>query len=180
MVNQLTDIDYTALEYICLNLRDCDKREIYALRNYDNALQLAMDAHAAIRNFGRGRVSWVDGRPAAVAAFTEEWPGVWYVWMFGTKDFKAAAIPLLRWVRKEANAILSVCDGHRLHCDSIVGHHEAHKMIRAMGGLPEFTDKEGNPLPSRKLGKGGEDFIRFVWLKGENEAVLHPHYVRAG
>lgn len=151
-------------------MRDCDKQEIYALRSYDNPLQLASDAHAAIRNMGRGRISWVNGRPAAVAAFTEEWSGVWYVWMFGTDDFRAAAIPLLRWVRKEANDILEVCAGHRLHCDSMVGHDEAHKMIKAMGGLPEFT--------MRKLGKNGEDFTRFVWLRGENEAILHPHYVR--
>lgn len=155
-----------------MNMRACDREEIYALRNYDNPLQLAMDAHAAIRNLGRGRISWVKGKPAAVGAFTEEWSGVWYVWMFGTDDFKAAAIPLLRWVRQEANDILTVCKGHRLHCDSMVGHDEAHKMIKAMGGLPEFT--------MRKLGKNGEDFTRFVWLRGENEQVLHPGYVRAG
>ena len=167
----LTDIDYTALEFVIMNMRDCDKEEIYALRDHDNPLQLAMEAHAAIRNKGRGRISWVNGRPAAAAAFTEEWPGVWYVWMFGTEDFKAAAIPLLRWVRHEANDILSVCAGHRLHCDSMVGHDEAHKMITAMGGLPEGP-------PMRRLGKNKEDFQRFVWLRGENEAVLKPHYVR--
>jgi hypothetical protein len=168
----LTDIDYTALEFVIMRMRDCDKEEIYALRDHDNPLQLAMEAHYAIRNKGRGRISWVNGRPAALAAFTEEWPGVWYVWMFGTEDFRAAAIPLLRWVRKEANDILSICAGHRLHCDSMVGHDEAHKMIKAMGGLPEGA-------PMRRLGKHGEDFQRFVWLKGENEAVLKPHYVRA-
>lgn len=168
----LTDVSYNDLEYVCLQMRACDREEIYALRNYDNPLQLAMDAHAAIRNLGRGRISWVKGKPAAVGAFTEEWSGVWYVWMFGTDDFKAAAIPLLRWVRQEANDILTVCKGHRLHCDSMVGHDEAHKMIKAMGGLPEFT--------MRKLGKNGEDFTRFVWLRGENEEVLHPGYVRAG
>lgn len=172
MVSGLTDIDYNSVEYVVLNMRACDREEIYALRAHDNPLQLAMEAHAAIRNMGRGRIAWVDGKPAAVAAFTEEWPGVWYVWMFGTNDFKAAAIPLLRWVRTEANEILSVCKGHRLHCDSMVGHDEAHKMIKAMGGLPEFT--------MRRLGKNGEDFTRFVWLRGENEQVLHPHYVRAG
>lgn len=167
----LTDVDYLSLEYVCLNMRACDREEIYAIRNYDNPLQLAMDAHAAIRNLGRGRISWVNGKPAAVAAFTEEWSGVWYVWMFGTDDFKAAAIPLLRWVRTEANDILTVCKGHRLHCDSMVGHDEAHKMIKAMGGLPEGA-------PMRKLGKNQQDFQRFVWLNGENDAVLKPHYVR--
>jgi hypothetical protein len=167
----LTDVDYIALEFICMNMRECDKEELYALRTYDNPLQLAMDAHAAIRNLGRGRISWVKGRPAAVGAFTEDYPGVWSVWMFGTDDFKAAAIPLLRWVRTEANEILTVCKGHRLHCDSIANHPDAHKMIQAMGGKQESV--------KRKLGKGGEDFICFVWLNGENDAILKPHYVRA-
>ena len=166
----LTDLDYISLEFICLNMRDIDKREIYALRNHDNPLQLAMEAHAYIRNQGRGRISWVGGKPGAMAAFTEDWPGVWSVWMFGTDDFRAAAIPLLRWVRSEANDILSVCAGHRLQCDSQAGHDEAHKMIMAMGALPEFT--------MRRYGKDGSDFVRFVWLNGENDAVLRPHYQR--
>lgn len=166
----LTDIDYLALEYVVLNMREQDRREIYALRPHDNPLQLAMEAHAVIRNQGRGRISWINGRPAAVAAFTEDWSGVWSVWMFGTEDFKAAAIPLLRWVRTEANEILTVCKGHRLHCDSHAECFEAHKMIKAMGAVPEFT--------MRKYGKDGSDFIRFVWLNGENDAVLKPHYVR--
>lgn len=166
----LTDISYFELEFICMGMRESDKSEIFAMRPHDNPLQLAMEAHAVIKNQGRGQISWVKGRPAAVAAFTEDWPGVWSVWMFGTEDFKAAAIPLLRWVRKEANDILKVCAGHRLQCDSAASHHEAHKMIKAMGAIPEFT--------MRKYGKTGEDFIRFVWLNGENDAVLKPHYQR--
>lgn len=62
----LTDIDYTALEYICLNMRDCDRREIYALRPHDNPLLLASEAHALIRNTGRGRIGWAKGRLAAL------------------------------------------------------------------------------------------------------------------
>lgn len=167
----LTDVDYLALEFICLGMRESDKAEIYALRNYDNPLQLALDAHAAIRNMGRGRIAWVNGKPAAVAALTEEWPGVWYIWMFGTEDLKAAAVPLMRWFRHEAKDILTVCKGHRLHCDSKWDHYEAHKMLKAMGA------REEHRFP--KYGKDGEDFIRFVWLAGEDDAVLGSHFVRA-
>ena len=166
----ITDITYNAIEYVCLNMREADKREILAMQDSDNLLLLASFAHAGISNRGRGKVAWVGGKPAAVAAFTEEWPGVWYVWMFGTADFKAAAIPLLRWVKREASEILSVCNGHRLHCDSMADHTEAHRMIQAMGGVKECT--------LRKLGKGGEDYIRFAWFNGENDAVLRAGYVR--
>lgn len=166
----LTDLDYISLEFICLNMRTVDRAEVFALRQHDNPLQLAFEAHAYFRNMGRGKISWVNGRPAAVAAFTEDWPGVWSVSMFGTGDFKAAAIPLLRWVRKEANDILTVCNGHRLQCDSAASHSEAHVMIKAMGAREECR--------LRKYGKTGEDFIRFVWFNGENDAVLKPHYLR--
>jgi hypothetical protein len=166
----LTDLTYLDLEYICLNLRQADKSEVFALRPHDNPLQLALEAHAYIRNQGRGKIAWINGRPAAVAAFTEDWPGVWSVWMFGTDDFKAAAIPLVRWARKEAKDILSICAGHRLQCDSAADHHEAHALIKAMGAKEEYR--------MRRYGKHGDDFIRFVWLNGENDAVLKPHYQR--
>ena len=166
----ITEVTYISVEYVCLNMRAEDKREILALRESDNLLALACDAHAGIVNKGRGRVAWWKGKPAAVAALTEEWPGVWYAWMFGTDDFRPAAVPLLRWIKHELNDILSLTNAHRLHCDSIIDHVEAHKMIKAMGGLPEFT--------MRKYGKGGEDFIRFVWFNGENDKVRYSGYVR--
>lgn len=167
----LTDITLSDLEYICLKMREIDKTEIYAIRPHDSPLQLAAEAYHMIRNMGRGRIAWANGRPAAVAAFTESWPGVWEVWMFGTDDFKAAAVPLLRWFRKEARDILANVNGHRLQCDSRADHTEAHRLIKAAGGIEEGL--------LRRYGKDGSDYIRFVWLNGENDAVLKPHYVRA-
>lgn len=167
----LTELTYVDLEYVVLNMRDEDWREIIGLQDHESPLRLACEMNYFIGNHGRGRVSWVDGRPAAVAFFAERWPGVWEVGMFGTNSFKAAAMPLLRWFRQEANEILTVCNGHRLHCDSRADHEEAHRMIRAMGGEEEVT--------LRRLGKDGSDYIRFVWLNGENDAVLKPGYVRA-
>lgn len=167
----LTDIDYNALEYLCLNMRSRDREEIYALRPHDNPLQLAMEAHAQIRNLGRGRIAWWKGKPAAVLAFTEDWPGVWSIWMFGTDDFKNVAIDLVRWARKEASEILKVCAGHRIHCDSRSDYEEAHKLLKAAGAKPE-----GQKV---RYGKDGQDYTTFVWLRERDGAVLEPHFVRA-
>lgn len=153
-------------------MRAADRREIMAMRPHDSAVHLAWEAYHTVKAQGRGRIAWHKGKPAAFAAFTEIWPGRWQCWMFGTDHFKDAAVPLLRWFRKEANDILSVVNAHRLDCDSIADHHEAHAMIRAMGGI------EDGPV-MRKYGKGGEDFQRFVWFNGENDAVIKPGYVRA-
>lgn len=166
----LTDIDYFSLEYVCMNMREEDKREIFALRAHDSPLQLAAEAHAAIKNLGRGRLGWWQGRPVAACAFTESWPGCWEIWMFGTSDFKNVAIEMVRWFRKEANDILSICAGRRLQCDSMATHEEAHKLIKAAGGIEEAR--------FHAYGKGGEDFIRFTWRPGVNDAILRPNFVR--
>lgn len=168
----LTEIDLAALEYICLNMRERDQKEIYNICPHDNPLRLAWESHHMILNQGRGRIAWHDGRPAAIAAFVETWPGVWNVFMWGTRDFNHAAIELLRWFRREARDILSVCKGHRLQCDSLMGFEEAHKMIRAFGGVPEGP-------PMRAYGKDGSDYQRFVWLKERDSAVLDKHFTRA-
>lgn len=168
----LTDIDHVSIEYIAINMREGDWTEISALLPHDSRIRFAWEAYHHILNNGRGQVSWHDGRPAALAAFVEMRPGVWEVYMCGTGDFTAALVPLLRWFRREANDILGVCKGHRLQCDSRCGYDEAHKMIMAMGGKAE-----GEPM--RRYGKDGSDFQRFVWLNGENDAVLKPHYTRA-
>lgn len=167
----LTEFNLYAFEFICINMRESDRTEVFGILPHDSPLQLAYEAAHLIRNKGRGRIAWHDGKPAAVAALTEDHPGTWTAWMFGTDDFKACAVELLRWFRKEANEILTVCEGRRLHADSRFDHHEAHKMLKALGAVEEVT--------LRKYGKDGADYIRFVWFNGENDAVLKPHYVRA-
>jgi hypothetical protein len=168
----LTEITPDGLDYIACNMREVDQAEIYNLLAHDNWVRFSWEAYHLILNNGRGRLAWHNGRPCGIGAFTECRPGVWDVWMLGTNDFRAGAVPLLRWGRKEANDILSVCKGIRLQCDSRVGHPEAHKMITAMGGLPE-----GPPMTS--YGKDGSAYQRYVWLPGENDAVLKPGFVRA-
>lgn len=168
----LTDLTLHDLEYVCLNMRAADAEEILAMRPHDSRIRLAWEAYHHILNNGRGKIAWHNGKPAAVSAFTEVWPGRWEVWMFGTDDFKAAAVPLLRWFRHEANDILTICRGNRLECDSRMGHDEAHAMIQAFGGKPEGPPMQG-------YGKDGCAYQRFVWLPGQNDGVLKPGFTRA-
>ena len=169
----LTDITHLDMIYLCSNMRENDRTEIFALRPHDSPDMLAWEAYHAIRNTGRGRIAWHKGRPAGVAAFTEQWPGCWEVWMFGTDEFRSVVIDLVRWFRKEANDILNVCEGRRLQCDSRLGYDEAWKLIQAMGGVPE-----GPPMMA--YGKDGAAYQRFVWLRdSESARVLDPHYTRA-
>lgn len=170
MTVQLYEPTHAALEYLCFNLRPGDAEEVFGLLNHDAPFRLAWETYHGILNHGRGRVAYVNGRPAAVAAFIEMHSGVWQVWMFGTEDFKKGAFPLLKWFRHEANDILGVCRGHRLQCDSRADYAEAHKMIEGMGGVRESV--------MRRYGKDGSDYVRFVWLNGENDSVLRRGHTR--
>lgn len=169
----VTPVSFGALEDICQNLRAMDAEEVYNIRPHDSWRKLAHESWYLIRDKGRGAVAWHKGRPAGVIAYTQiGWPGVWEVWAFGTNDFKAVAIDLLRWGRKEAVVILDEIGGHRCQCDSRVGHDEAHTMIKALGGRPEG-------LPMQGYGKDGSSYQRFVWLRETDAGFLYPGFVRA-
>lgn len=161
----LAEIDITSLDYICLNLRDVDKREVFGVVDHDNPIMLAFQAHYIGCTKGRGRIAWHNGRPAAFIAFCEERPSVWTISMFGTDDFKAVAFECMRWARETAADLIANRNGRRLQCDSHIEHHEAHKFLTALGAVPEGP-------PMKCFGKDGSDYQRFVWIKGENDHVL--------
>lgn len=168
----LTDIQLSHLEHICFNLREADKIEVLSMRPHDNAYRLAWESYHLISNQGRGKVAWFGGQPAAVIAFTEMWPGCWEVWSFGTDHYRAVAADIIRYGRREAKDILNTHGGHRLQCDSRVGHDEAHKMLKALGAKPEGPPMQG-------YGKDGSSYQRFVWLRATDSAVLEPGFTRA-
>tara|TARA_R110000868_G_scaffold290612_1_gene550814 strand:- start:905 stop:1414 length:510 start_codon:yes stop_codon:yes gene_type:complete len=167
----LTDISIPALEHICLYMRESDRVEVYALRPHDNWYRLTYEMHAHIKGNGRGIIAWHDGKPAGLGAFTELHPGCWEAWMIGTDDFKAVLFELIRWGRRTAREILETQLGNRCQCDSHETHHEAHKLLLAMGAEPEGP-------PMRGYGKDGSAYQRFVWLR-DNDAILKPGFKRA-
>ena len=168
--SKLTPLTWHDLFPVCLNMRESDQQEVYGLLPHNNPYRLAFDAAAHIDVAGRGVIAWHQGKPTAMGAFVEKHPGVWEVYMFGTDDFDHVAIDMMRWVREEARSILSAVDGHRVSCESRFDHHEAHKMIRALGGIEEAT--------LRKRGKDGADYKIFAWFAGENDQVLQRHMKR--
>lgn len=168
----LTEIDYGSLEFICLGMRKIDRDEIYNTRENDNPLQLAFEAHYTFKNKGRGRVAWHNGKPCAVVALTESWPGHWEISMFGTDDLPKAGIEMIRWIRNEISDIFKISAGRRLQCHSREGHPEAHTMIKALGGKPDGPWKEA-------YGKDGSRYQLYVWLRGVNDQFMDAGYVRA-
>ena len=160
----LTEIDLPALEFICLNLRAVDAREIYNVVDHDNPMLLAHQAHYMAVTKGRGVIAWWKGKPAACIAFTEERPTVWLISMFGTDDFRNVAIDCMRWARRTAVEMIAERKGRRLQCDSHIEHEEAHKFLTVLGAR-----REGPPM--KHYGKDGSDYIRFVWIAEDNGII---------
>lgn len=165
----LTDIDLVSLEYVCLNMRPIDAVEIYGLQSHDNPIRLAWEVYPVLRNRGRARIAWHQGKPAAIIALTEDRPGVWQIWMFGTSDFKAVAYACMRWARAELADLIEHHGGRRLQCESHEDHHEAHRFLLALGAR-----REGPLMPH--YGKDGKAYQRFVWIAGENDHKLRSDY----
>lgn len=169
MSTVLVDLNLFAVEYLAINMRDCDRREVFGIWPHDEELRFAAEVTHILRNKGRSKIAYYNGRPAALFGFSCHLkPNVYDVWMMGTDNFDKAIFPLMRWCRKEANDILSIENAHRLQAQSRADHTEAHKLIRAMGGIEECR--------LEKWGKDGSDYLMFKWINGKNDAILRPHY----
>lgn len=163
----LTDISYTALEYLALNMRAIDQKEIYALLDTDNPLAFAWEAYHQLRNKGRARIAWHNGRPAAwIGLFQPLTPRVYQVTMGGTDDLPKVAFECLRWLRETIPELTAPpLNGYRLYCDARCGpeYAESHRFLRALG-----AKEEGPPRP---IGKDEGVYQCFVWLYGDNGQI---------
>ena len=143
--------------YVTRNLREWDRRELFATRFDDDPDRLAMDV------MGWGPVGWVaggvvDGREkaSAVVGATELWPGMWSVGMFATDDFPKIGLGLTRFVKRRMIPLIVQQGIRRGECKSIEGHTEAHRWLEVLGAR-----RDGAAL--RGYGKGGEPFYTYAW-----------------
>jgi len=155
----LTTVTYDAALHVAANMREWDKKEIYAVRWTDDPKEIARDCAA----YGRfGWIAWHGGEPVAVVGAVPVHPGVWSVYMFATDCFRQIAISLTKFVRRVIIPALVDTGAHRAECASMEGHAEAHRWLELLGAT-----REGSPM--MEYGKDGENFIRFVWRR---ESVL--------
>lgn len=166
----LRDLNLFAVEYLTFNMRESDRAEVFGVWRHDDELRFAGEVTHILRNYGRSQIAYINGIPAALFGFSCHLkPKVYDVWMFGTSEFNKALFPLMRWCRNEANDILSIEKAHRLQAQSRADHFEAHKLIKAMGGIEECR--------LEAWGKDGSDYLMFKWINGKNDAILRPNYV---
>lgn len=145
MILQAPSLD--ALSYVASNMREWDRREIYATRWSDDPLTLARDS------LDVGGLSWVAGLEFPICAFGAfpMFPGCWAVWLYATDDFDKIGIPLTRHVRKAIIPSLISAGVRRVECRSMEGHTFAHRWMES--GL-----KMTREASLDRYGKGGETF----------------------
>jgi hypothetical protein len=152
-LNLISQPDLRDILYIAHNMREWDRREIFATRWDDDPNILAMDT---MRWGSLTHVAWNDRRPVAVIGAIEAWPTVWSVWMYGTDEFPSVGLGMTRFVRDRLIPEIIRRGARRGECKSIDGHDQAHRWLESLG-----AKREGEPLLN--YGKRGETFHTYVW-----------------
>lgn len=156
-------ISLTAVEYLCINMRGIDRREIFGLRGHDNPHLLAREVVIA-SSYGRAAIAEHKGKPAGIIGACPMWPGVWTVFSFGTDDWPKCAMALSRYGKRVLAPFLLNAGVHRLQCESRIDHVDAHKWLSVMGAKPEGL--------LRGYGRDGSDYVMFSWRRGD--VLLKP------
>lgn len=150
---QIWPLNAITIAYVVDNMRDSDRREIFATRWTDSQADLVKDCLMC------GHFGWVMGleRPISFVGATPMHPGVWGVHMFATPEFRRIGHSLTRHVRRVMIPSLVSAGAHRAECKSMEGHDVAHRWLGYLGAQHEATLKE--------YGRNGEDFRLYVWRR---------------
>lgn len=145
-------LEWLALEFLCFNMREIDRHEIYANLPTSNPLEWAAGVFQAVGKKGCGWTASFNGRPAACMGIFENFPGCWQIFSFGTHDYIRVLVAFKpKWYLMID--YLKQHGGHRLECKSLITHKEAHGFLRMMGFSAECILDQ--------YGRHREDYILF-------------------
>jgi hypothetical protein len=151
---KLAKTDLGAMLWICRNLRESDREEIFATRWDDDADKLAVEAFSHWGEFSY--VAYTDdGEPVAVIGARPLWEGVWAVWMMATDKFDIIGKQLTRWARRVMLPSLLSAGMHRAEARSAATHTTAHRWMEWLGAKREVV--------LRQYGREKQDFVLFAW-----------------
>lgn len=152
----MIQISLAAVEYLTLNMREMDAREIYGMRGHDNPMLLAKEVVLAA-SYGKAAIATHQGVPCGIIGVSPLWPGVWSAWSFGTDNWTKAVLQLSRFGKRELEPYLRRAGAHRVQCESHIDHTDAHRWLKSMGAnLDGF-------LPG--YGRDGSTYLMFSWSK---------------
>ncbi|MBX8824746.1 hypothetical protein [Ochrobactrum sp. SFR4] len=152
--------------YVAANLREQDRREIFATAILESGTQAGATSYLSSPNWCW--TAWIDGQP--VAAFGVSignyiyQPHLRYAWAYGTEKFKRATPAITRFCLNEWPERLIAEGVTRVEIRSLADHDLAHKWLSSIRAR-----KEADML---NYGVNGEAFELWAWLKEDWQDVL--------
>lgn len=142
-----------AVLHVAHNMREWDRREIFACRWDDSPDNLAMDVVRSGYAFTLGK-----DEPIAVLWAAGYRPNVWSIGMFATDRFREIAVGATKFAKRVFIKGIVESGAIRADAKSMDGHNDAHGWMKILGAEYEGTQKY--------YGKNGETFHTFAWTKG--------------
>ena len=143
--------------WVVANMREVDRREIFAARWSDDEADLIADIEASRAMMIR--LDALCGEAGEAVALVGVWlasPGVGQALMFATDGWAAIAPLAHRYVVRRFLPLAVAPNVRRLECRAWVGHAQSRAWLARLGFVEEGL--------CRALGKRGEDFIQFAWF----------------
>lgn len=145
-------------------MRAVDRQEIFCTRlSDDNTALLAEWQSMRPIVIAEGLFCLDDGTPVGLAGITATGPGTGQVYFWATDDWHRVSFDAHRFVRRVVFPRLVEPAIRRLECRSWTEHHVAHRWLRKLGFAREGLH--------HAVGKNGEDFYTYAWLKGSNDVL---------
>lgn len=160
--------DTQAVFHVLTHMRPRDAEEVFACMERDEPEDIFAHWIALRKLIHLTEVVWTPdlmGKPVAVLNLIAVSPGVANASMVATPELTRRGF--MAWADRLRHIMPDICRQagvHRLQCQSIATHREAHRFLERCGWKREGT--------ARGLGRNGEDFIHFAAV-AEDFGVHH-------
>jgi hypothetical protein len=145
------------IAYIVRNMRDRDRREIFALRWDDDEDALIDQLHASAG--AMWRLWFYQGEPVAMNGVLPLRKGVVCANAFGTDKWRHIVRPMIHWSVNWVIPCLKVAGWHRGEAYALAANADGRKFIELLGGKLEAY--------LYHYGREREDFVLYHWRLDE-------------
>lgn len=149
------------LEYICQNMRQIDKEEIYAHRFNDCPVALTDDT---MRISGFSWLFYKDDKPVAILGAFPLWPKHWSVFAFATDAYKSVVLSMTKQARRVVFPVLMEGDGEMAFAWALSANTTAIRWMESLGAI------EAARVP--KFGRDGQEFKMMAWYRDRMEGYV--------
>jgi hypothetical protein len=147
------EVTREGITHIVRNLRERDRREIFALRWDDDEDSLIEDINRAAGAMWKVW-SW-DSEPVSINGVVPVRPGVVICGAFGTEQWRKTLRPMTHWSRDFVIPSLQASGYHRGEAHVLAANTDSRRWIEMLGGKVEAL--------LQGYGRNREDFLLYVW-----------------